>query len=417
MAENLEAWQDLKFGVIIHWGIYSAIGQGGSWSLHRERLGDFTDPPPDWEGTLEAYHSWYYDQARTFSGDEFDADQWARECAGAGMRYVVFTAKHHDGFCLFDSAYTNLKATAEDAGLGRDVFSEVVTAFRHKGLQTGVYFSKADWSRPEYWDRALPITDRFCNYPDREGRRWRRFVEFTHDQVEELLSNYGAMNVLWLDAGWVCPPGEPIDIPALAQRARELQPGILVVDRTVHGAYEDYRTPEQEIPETRLNYPWESCVTLTRSWCSLARNDQTKPTAEVIENLLAVISRGGNLLLGIGPDATGHMSEHIVDSLREIGAWVEVYADGIYGTRATEAIPGLIARLEDGTECPVYLTATVQSTYAFVAFGDRPAGTAIRLVNLPHGASLLGGGTLEWDDGGASVVGTQRYAVCITWSN
>src|SRR5699024_845448 len=160
----LEHWQDLKVGVISHWGLYPAIGQGGSWSLHRERLGEFTDPPEHFTGTDAEYHDWYYDQRRTFRGAEYDPAEWARACSDAGMRYLVFTTKHHDGFSMYDTAYSNLKSTAEDSALGRDVFGETVEAFRAEGLETGVYFSKADWAHPGYWDRARPVKDRFHNY-------------------------------------------------------------------------------------------------------------------------------------------------------------------------------------------------------------------------------------------------------------
>ena len=226
----LEHWQDLKVGVIIHWGLYSSIGQGGSWSLHRERLGEFTDPPEHFTGTDAEYHDWYYDQRRTFHGAEYDPVEWARACAEAGMRYLVFTAKHHDGFAMYDTAYSNLKSTAEDAALGRDVFGATVEAFRAEGLETGVYFSKADWAHPGYWDRALPVKDRFHNYDIAERpQAWQQFVDFTQAQIEELLTRYGTMNVLWLDAGWVREPNEPIGIDRIAERARELQPDILVV--------------------------------------------------------------------------------------------------------------------------------------------------------------------------------------------
>ena len=339
--EALEHWRDLKVGVIIHWGIYSFIGQAGSWSLHREHLGDFTDPPPDFRGTDAEYHDWYFDQARHFSGPDYDPVEWAEACAGAGMRYCVFTAKHHDGFALYDTAYSNTKATAETAGLGRDVFGQTMDAMRAAGLETGVYFSKADWNHPGYWDRARPITDRFCNYDiTARPRAWASFVEYTHAQIEELLANYGRMNVLWLDAGWVRPPAEPIDMDAIVARARELQPGIIVVDRTVGGEHENYRTPEQLIPEEVLDEPWESCVPMTRRWCSTQVDDPAKPTAEIVANLVRIVARGGNYLIGIGPDATGRLSRPVAQGLAELGAWLAACGAGIYGSRPpTTPIP------------------------------------------------------------------------------
>lgn len=333
----LDRWQDHKVGVIIHWGIYSSIGQDGSWSLHRERLGGFTDPPPSWEGSDADYHTWYCDQARSFTGDDFDAQEWASACADAGMKYLVFTTKHHDGFAMYDTDYSNFKATAEDAGLGRDIVREVFDAFRAEGLETGVYFSKADWSHPGYWDRSKPLHDRFHNYEiDAHPAKWRSFVDYTKNQIEELLTRYGDVNVLWLDAGWVRQPNEPIDMDQIADRARELQPGILVVDREVHGRNEDYRTPEQEVPDDVLDYPWESCITMTRGWCSMRPDDPIKPMRHIINTLLAIVSRGGNYLIGIGPDATGHMPAEVKKGLRELGAWMRVNGEGIYASRPWE---------------------------------------------------------------------------------
>ena len=338
----LERWQDHKVGVIIHWGIYSSIGQDGSWSLHRERLGGFTDPPDDWEGGDAEYHSWYRDQARRFTGEAFDAEAWARACADAGMRYLVFTTKHHDGFAMYDTDYSNFKATAEDSGLGRDVVREVFDAFRARGLDTGVYFSKADWNHPGYWDRAKPLKDRFHNYDiDARPAKWRSFVDYTKNQIEELLMRYGTINVLWLDAGWVRAPYEPIDMDRIADRARELQPGILVVDREVHGRNEDYRTPEQEVPGEVLDYPWESCITMGRGWCAMRHDDPIKPMRHLIDNLLAIVSRGGNYLIGIGPDADGRMPDEVKRGLSELGAWMRINGEGIYASRPWEGASGL----------------------------------------------------------------------------
>ena len=334
VVKNLKHWQDLTFGVIVHWGIYSAIGQGGSWSLHRDDLGWFTDKAPQFPGDPNddaGYQDWYYDQAKTFRGEDFDASEWAHACADAGLTYCVFTTKHHDGFCMYDSGYTNLKATSESSGLRRDILREVVDAFRGAGLETGAYFSKADWSHACYWVRSKRIHDRFHNYDlEAQPERWQRFVDFTMDQITEILSNYGPMNVLWLDAGWVSTPEEPIGIDDIATRAREIQPGIIVVDRAVHGPHENYRTPEQEIPEDILDYPWEACLTLTKEWCSLSPDDPAKPTSLIIANLIKIVSRGGNYLLGIGPDATGHMPDSVRRGLREIGGWMDVCGEGIW---------------------------------------------------------------------------------------
>ena len=387
----LEHWQDLKVGVIIHWGLYSAIGQGGSWSLHRERLGEFTDPPEHFTGTDAEYHDWYYDQRRSFHGAEYDPVEWARACSDAGMRYLVFTTKHHDGFAMYDTAYSNLKSTAEDAALGRDVFGETVEAFRAEGLETGAYFSKADWAHPGYWDRARPVKDRFHNYDiAQRPEAWRQFVDFTHAQIEELLTRYGTMNVLWLDAGWVREPNEPIGIDRIAERARELQPDILVVDREVHGPHENYRTPEQTLPAEDPGHPWESCITMTRSWCSLRRDDPAKPIEEILGNLLQIVSRGGNYLIGIGPDAEGRLSASVRERLSELGTWLHACGEGIYGTRGGSADAGEVS----GGGLEWHHTRKGQTLYAFALLQDGPLQHAAQ-AERDRAADAPGGGPVE----------------------
>ena len=375
----LEKWRDHKVGVIIHWGIFSHIGQDGSWSLHRQRLGGFTDPPEDWTGTDEEYHSWYCDQARSFTGEDFNAEEWASACAKAGMRYLVFTTKHHDGYAMYDSDFTNFKSTSEDAGLGRDIVREMFDAFRAYNLETGVYFSKADWNHPGYWDRARTITDRYHNFDIETHRaKWDSFVRYTHNQIDELLRNYGKVNVLWLDAGWVREPDEPIDIDQIAEHARELQPEILVVDREVHGVNENYRTPEQEIPDDIRLYPWESCITMTRGWCSMRPEEPIKPMRHIISNLLAIVSRGGNYLIGIGPDAQGRMSSWIGRGLEQLGDFLRVNGEGIYSTRPWLDIDQVTG--EDGWSW--YATRPKADNQRVFFFGMPPASPSDEATEL-----------------------------------
>lgn len=395
VAENLENWRDLKLGVIIHWGIYTTIGQAGSWSLHRDRLGDFTDPPADFEGSLANYHRWYYQQRHRFDASDFDAQDWAKRCAEAGMKYVVFTTKHHDGFALYDTKYSNLKVTAEDVPAdGRDIFREVTDAFRAQNMETGVYFSKADWAHPCYWDLAQPLHDRFHNYSiEDQPKRWDRFVQFTHDQIEELLTDYGPMNVLWLDAGWVRDPEEPIDIDGIADVARKCQPGILVVDREVHGPHENYRTPEQGIPDTYLDFPWEACVTWTRSWCSQEKDEPAKPTSEIVRNLLRIVARGGNYLVGFGPDSTGALSVNLMKGLKQLGAWMDVNGEGIYGTRAI-AEPPTIEAGEGDYEWHIVTKGDDYYLYAIPESGVCKDGSV--RIDLPvKSAQILGEGAVD----------------------
>ncbi|WP_164461629.1 alpha-L-fucosidase [Neoactinobaculum massilliense] len=348
----------------------------------------------------------------------FDATKWARLIARAGMKYGVFTSKHHDGFSMYDTKYSNLKSTAEDTLLQRDVFGEVTSAFQREGIETGVYYSKADWSRPEYWDLARPIHDRFANYDvTTQPKRWSRFVQFVHDQVEELLTNYGPQLMLWLDAGWVRPPREDIDIDGLATLARSIQPGILMVDREVHGPQENYRTPEQEVPEHYLPYPWESCITWTKSWCSMQKDDPAKPTWQIIANLLRIVARGGNYLVGFGPDQTGALSTYVERGLQELGTWMDGHGEGIYSTRAIPTQPEIhqvsgepaewfIVRKRFDVEPPAAADVPVSVYYLY---GVPRAGTcapAEVTIDLPqaHAEALGGSRAIARREGGRLAV-------------
>lgn len=397
----LEHWQDLKVGILIHWGIYSHIGHAGSWSLHREHLGDFTDPPAEWDGTEAEYHDWYRDRARSFAGADYDPDEWARACAGSGAKYMIFTAKHHDGFAMYDTRYSNFKSTSEESALGRDVLRETLDAFRAEGVEVGVYFSKADWNHPGYWDRALPITDRLHNY-DIEERpdQWRSFVDFTHAQINELMTRYGRLNALWLDAGWVREPVEPIGMDAIAGAAIAAQPDLLVVDRTVHGPHEVYRTPEEVIPPRRLDTPWESCIPMTDHWCSIVVDEEARAFGNIVRELAEVVTRGGNYLIGVGPDATGRLSRSVAARLNELGRWLDAHADAVYGTRPEDIAMESSALTWAGTR-------RGDQTYAF---GIAPSGssTPAQTVTLPSGfiaARLMDGLELsaEPTDSGVAV--------------
>jgi len=353
VSAKLHQWQDWKFGVIIHWGPYSEWGIVESWSLCPE------DEP--WCERRGPYsHDYYinlkeYEKIRhTFNPTGFDPQKWAAACKNAGMKYVVFTTKHHDGFCMFDSKYTDYKITSSESIFSNNpksnIVDEVFTAFREKNMAIGAYFSKPDWHNDDYWWPYFPVFDRNVNYdPQKYPDRWKRFQEFTFNQIEELMSDYGKVDILWLDGGWVRPEGtlteetrpwlgknqwiQDVNMPAIAKRACELQPGLLIVDRTVHGEFENYRTPEQQIPTTIPDYPWESCITLGDSWYHTGPGERYKSTTWAIHTLVKIVAKGGNLLLGIGPDKTGELPEVVYERLAEIGKWIEVNGEAIYNTK------------------------------------------------------------------------------------
>jgi alpha-L-fucosidase len=350
VREKLTHWQDIKFGLLMHWGTYSEWGIVESWSICPEDEG--------WTKRRGPYSANYFDYVKayenlqtTFNPTKFDPDKWAAAAKDAGMKYVVFTTKHHDGFCMFDTKQTDYKITSPKTPFSKNpkanIAKEVFNAFRKDGFLIGAYFSKPDWHCPYYWWPYFPPKDRNVNYdPKKYPDRWNDFKNYTYNQIEELMTGYGSMDILWLDGGWVRPKStvdtsvewqrgitydQDIDMARIAKMARSHQPGLLVVDRTVSGEYENYVTPEQTIPAEPLLHPWESCITMGNSW-SYVPNDHYKPTNQLVHMLLKIISRGGNFLLNIGPSPEGDWSDTAYTRLKEIGVWMKVHADGVYNT-------------------------------------------------------------------------------------
>ena len=334
VVENLKQWQDLKFGVLLHWGIYAVPGIVESWSICDENW-----ITRDTTRTYQQYLDWYWGLADEFHPTDFDPSQWASACKDAGMKYMIFTTKHHDGFCMFDSQetdYTIAKHAFKDDER-HDVLRHVFDAFRQEQFTIGAYFSKPDWHSQYYWWDVYAKKGRNVNYPiEQFPWRWEQFKRFTHRQIGEILSRYGKVDILWLDGGWVWPGryGQDIDMPALARMARKHQPGLIIVDRTIRGPYENYQTPERAIPEQQLPYPWESCIPLTDDW-GYTRNARYKTAGEVIATLIEIVAKGGNLVLGVGPTPEGLINPEATDRLHAIGQWLRKYGKAVYGTTIT----------------------------------------------------------------------------------
>ena len=355
VVRKLGDWQDQKFGILLHWGLYSVPGIVESWSICDE----------DWirrdtTMTYGQYKRWYWGLARDFKPKHFRPDQWAEVAEAAGMRYMLFTTKHHDGFCLFDSHETDFTTAHYD---GRDFLRPVLQAFRQRGFMTGTYFSKPDWHTQSYWWDVYPTKGRNVNYPIAQyPERWNAFKQFTYRQIQEILSRYGRVDILWLDGGWVCPENrQDIDMPAIAQMARQHQPGLIMVDRTIHGPYENYQTPERTIPDRLLPYPWESCIPLSDDWGWVPR-PRWKSARQVINTLIEVVAKGGNLVLGVGPTADGLIEPEAEQRLRQIGAWLKRYGKAIYATRPLTCAP----------QSPLWFTTSKDgtTTYALLALPE-----------------------------------------------
>lgn len=348
---KLSQLQDVKFGLLMTWGAYSQWGVVESWSICPEDE-DWTKRSGPYANNYIEYKKAYENLQTTFNPTKFNPEKWATAAKEAGMKYVVFTTKHHDGFCMFDTKQTDYKITSTKSPFATNpkanVAKEVFDAFRKDGFMIGAYFSKPDWHNENYWWPYFPPKDRNVNYdPKKYPEHWNAFKQFTFNQIEELMSNYGKMDILWLDGGQVRPLSsidkvvdwqkkilydQDIDMANIAKMARSHQPGLLVVDRTVTGEYENYVTPEQQVPTQPLGHPWESCLTMGNSW-SYVPNDHYKSTHDLVQLLIEIVSRGGNLLLNIGPSPDGDWDDTAYVRLKEIGSWIKINSEGIYKTK------------------------------------------------------------------------------------
>ncbi len=335
-AARLKWWTDSRFGLFIHFGLY-ALPARHEWVKNHERL------------TNEQYQK-YFDH---FNPDLFNPREWARMAKAAGMKYVVITSKHHEGFCLWDSKYTDYKAT--NTPFGRDLLKEFVEAFRAEGLKVGFYYSLLDWHHPDYTiDRVHPLRpDSEADY-DRlnAGKDMNRYRQYMKNQVRELLTNYGEISIMWFDFSFPGKHGkgrDDWDSVGLLKLARSLQPNIIVDDRLdlqdVEGGW-DFTTPEQVVvtkwPEYKgKKIPWETCQTFSGSW-GYYRDEYTwKSPSQLIELLINSVSKGGNLLLNVGPTARGTFDHRAQERLKAMGDWMALNSRSIYG--CTQAPPEFAA--------------------------------------------------------------------------
>ena len=298
---RLKWFKDARFGMFIHWGLYAQLGRH-EWVMNRERI-----PVDEYEKLAE-----------TWKPEPNAARRWAKLAKQAGMRYMVMTTKHHEGFCLFDSKHTDYNAAKH--GPGRDLVAEYVEAARGEGLQVGFYYSLMDWHHP---DGARCKKD--------EGAR-RRFVDYTHGLVRELCTNYGTLDIMWYDVHWPLT-AEEWESAKMNAMVRELQPDIIINNRS--DLPEDFGTPEQHITAEAAGRMWEACMTFNGSWGYTPIDTTYKSAWDVVGMLRQVASGGGNLLLNIGPTPEGHVPQPCEKALLEVGEWMQQYGPAIYD--ATDA--------------------------------------------------------------------------------
>ena len=326
-------FMDARFGMFIHFGLY-AIPARGEWVKGIEKMSD-------------GEYRKYFDE---FNPDRCDMREWARLARQAGMKYAVLTAKHHDGFCLFDSGLTDFKSTNTKAG--RDFIREYVEAFRAEGLKVGIYYSIIDWHHedyPHFGDKHHPMRD---NEAFRgKTHDFDRYLVYMHGQVRELCTQYGKIDIMWFDFSYDGMTGEKWRATQLVEMVRSLQPGIVIDNRLDAGGDStgsikssnpcvysgDFASPEQVIPsrgvvdDTGTPVPWEACATMNNHWGYCSTDKNFKSPKLIVRKLVECASKNGNLLLNVGPDARGQFPEESVEILEAIGDWTAKNGKGIYG--------------------------------------------------------------------------------------
>lgn len=375
---KLKHWQDQKFGVLMHWGLYSVPGVVESWSICSE----------DWivrerKPTYEEDKAWYWSQKDSLNPVNFDPSKWADVMKKAGMKYMIFTTKHHDGFCMFDTKYTDFSIAHGPFGKDprHNIAKEVFDAYRNKGFMIGCYFSKPDWHSKWFWNPYYATPNRRINYKKQQHPDWwQNYRKFTQNQLNELTTDYGNIDILWLDGGWIT--GDEIGLDTILVDARKRNPGMISVDRTIRGKNENYQTPEQGIPAKQLDIPWESCITLSHAW-GWTPNAKFKSPNKVIGILSEIVAKGGCLALGVGPKADGTLQPEVVNTLLKIGSWLNKNGQAIYSTVNA-------AHYNDGK---VWFTADKngKTLYAIYALedGEKTPKTITWTENKPKGKLVL----------------------------
>ena len=387
-TERTKWYQAARFGMFIHWGIYS-IPARGEWVRSVEKMP----------------HDEYMKYFHEFTAESYNPKEWARLAKQAGMKYAVLTAKHHDGFCLYDTEYTDFKST--NAPCGRDLVQEYLDAFRAEGIKVGLYFSIIDWRHPDfphYQDRQHPMRENPAE--SNENRNLDNYITFMHNQIRELLTKYGHLDLMWFDFSYDNMKAETWKAQELMEMVRELQPH-LIVDNRLEGSGEssgsiltanptsyagDFACPEQMIPpecicnELGDPVPWEACITLNNNWGYSYSDHHYKSSSMIIRTLVECVSKSGNLLLNVGPDATGRIPDESIKILEEIGDWMEKNSKSIYNCSASDLPKPEWGRFtQNGNKLYAHV---FDPQVGAVCLNDL-AGKIEKIRHLPDGAELF----------------------------
>lgn len=416
VKEQLEWFRDQKLGFMVHWGPYSQLGVVESWQLS-EGDADWARDGVDWASDGDDLREKYFGLANTFNPLRFHPDQWARFAKDAGFRYLVFTTKHHDGFCMFDSQYSDYKTTSPDCPFHTHKYADIARhlfdAFREEGLGIIPYFSKPDWHCPWYWapGQEKPIAfNRNPTYnPLEKPELWNKFVEFTHNQMMELVTDYGPVKGLWLDGGQVKPRNnQDLRMEEFAKKSREHTPALMIADRTVGGPFENYITPEMTVPDHAISVPWESCVIIGGGF-SFAFGADYKNQRELVHLLMRVVSRGGNLALNLGGQPDGRLPRQGMMSALQLGEWLKTYGEAVYETRL--ANPHALNIKQGRQELEVVFTQNEHKGRVYAVVLLKEEQKPINKLRLP--ISLLPRRAIDLKDGAELMIeeGSRHFTI------
>lgn len=369
--KNSQWFRDARFGMFIHWGLY-AIPARGEWVKSIEKIPD------------EVYDR-YFDE---FNPTEFDPVFLAKTAKLAGMKYAVLTSKHHDGFCLFDSRYTDYKIT--NTKYKKDAVREFLDAFRAEGLKVGLYYSLLDWHHPDYPAFDDPYHPMRGNPEANQKRDFSKYLEYMHNQIKELVTQYGKLDLMWLDFSYDELKGEKWRATELVNMIRSFQPDILINNRLDAAADHfggimtdepkvysgDFACPELLMPPQGLHddsgeaIPWEICASINESWGYNAQDKNFKDSTLIIKKLIEAVSKGGNFILNISPDAKGKLQTEAVETLKKVGEWLRTFGESIYGCD-----DALLPKPEWGRY-------TKKGNYIYAHVFERPLGPCLELSSI-----------------------------------
>ena len=365
VLRQLEWFKDQKLGLMVHWGLYNQLGMKESWPLVDDL--DWTKWQfPDKLSNKEVKEI-YMQLHKGMLPLRFDPEEWAEIASNAGFRYLTLTTKHHDGFCMWDTKTTDYKITGSACPFHNhkhaDVVKALYNAFRAKDMGIFVYFSRADFACPYYWEEGYLMQDgtrRVPSYdPALKPDTWKKFQAYVRDQLLELATEYGKIDCLWFDGG--CD-GYTLGLPDITAEIRKIQPWVMSVIRNGGGECEDFLTPELFVPDEALKVPWETCTTMGkpyeenghRKYVSFGYSfdqEYMKPI-EMVHLLVDIIAKGGNLALNIAPQPDGPVPRNAILALEAFGAWMKVFGDAVYGTRAVAPYrTGKFAFTQKGERC------------------------------------------------------------------